>query len=416
VVLKITFRQPWLLKSSLAPIVALATTLVLSALGMHGLASGANALQSALHSANSAHQLETIAAGTQGINGELYHILTLHGAQAKEVERAGALRALLNETDRLAGLLRSWRDKYATAEQRPQVGALVVSLEQYKGAVAFVSAMLDVDFVAAVSFARPFDRIFNDLMQSLDGLVQATQAREREDADEALAVTAATMQAFEGVVAACVLLALLAAIDTGWAAIRSHRLSRQNSLLAQLAHIDALTGLGNRRYFGETLDSAWTACHASRSPLALVMFDIDHFKKFNDSQGHQAGDECLRQVADAAASSTRDVTDKVARYGGEEFAVILPGSSLQTARAVAERIRQAIGARVIPHPAAGPPGYVTVSLGVASLLPTEAASPALLIEAADRGLYAAKRAGRNCVGEVGQEARSRQKIDAITDA
>jgi diguanylate cyclase (GGDEF)-like protein len=388
------------MRITLAPLVALVTTVVVSLLGIHGLVTGASALQSALRSANSAHELEAIAAGVQEINGNLYHVLTLRGAQTKGFNAATELHPLLLECDQVESLLRAWRDTRATQTQQRRVETLIVSVERYKGAVDFVSQMLDVDFVAAVSFIRPFDRNFRDLVDSLTALVREVQARQRADADAALQTAATTMRVFEGVGGVAVLLALLAAANMGLASVRSHRLARQNNMLTRLTQIDALTGLGNRRCFDETLAAAWTACTSRQLPLALVMLDIDHFKKFNDSQGHPAGDVCLRELATAMAGSSREVTDIVTRYGGEEFAVVMPGASLAAGQALAERVRRAVVACGVPHPAAGPPGIVTVSLGVASVVPTATGTPASLIGAADQDLYAAKRAGRNRVGNV----------------
>jgi diguanylate cyclase (GGDEF)-like protein len=384
----------------MAPIVALATTLVVSGLGIHGLTTGARALQSALFSAGSAHELEAIAAGVQGVNGNLYHVLTLRGAQIKGFDAASQLRPLLADCDRVARLLREWRDTRATPAQRPRVSALILSIERYRGAIDFVTQMLDVDFIAAVSFIQPFDKNFKELTQSIDGLVHEVQARQSRDANEALMSAATTVRAFEAVGSAAVVLALLAAANMGLASVRSHRLARQNRQLTQMTQIDALTGLGNRRCFDDTLTAAWAECTAKQASLSLVIFDIDHFKKFNDSQGHQAGDDCLRKVAAAIMTCTRDAPDKAARYGGEEFAIILPNTSLESARAVAERVRQSVVATAIPHPVAGPPGIVTVSLGVASMVPTATVAPSVLVETADRGLYIAKRSGRNRVADA----------------
>jgi diguanylate cyclase (GGDEF)-like protein len=403
--LRMASSRPRLLKVTLAPLVALATTLVVSALGIRGLVAGADALQSALSSAGSAHELEMIAAGVQGINGDLYHVLSLRGAQIKGFNAATELRPLLAESDRVAALLAAWRDGRATPAQRPRVNALIISVQRYRGAVSFVSQMLDVDFVAAVSFVQPFDQNFHDLMQSVNALVREVQSKQRADAEDALTRSATTIRAFEGVGVAAVLLALLAAANMGWAMVRSHRLARQNNALTKLTQLDALTGLGNRRCFDDALASAWADCTAKQVPLTLIMLDVDHFKKFNDSQGHQAGDACLRRIAAAVAPCTRGLTDTAARYGGEEFAIILPDSPFDAGRAVAERVRQAVARCAIPHPAAGPPGIVTASLGVATVLPTAGGVPASLIETADKCLYAAKRSGRNRVGEAVAEGR-----------
>ena len=193
--------------------------------------------------------------------------------------------------------------------------------------------------------------------------------------------------------------------------IRRNMLSAQNFTLSRLTQLDALTGLGNRRCFDETLADLWSDQHAREREVTLVMFDIDCFKQFNDSLGHQAGDECLATLARAVARCLRHEADKLVRYGGEEFAIILPASSLEEGRAVAERVREAVRERAIPHPGAGPVGCVTVSLGVATVVPT-LESAAAMIEAADRRLYAAKRAGRNIViandGQLPQEGERDQ--------
>jgi diguanylate cyclase (GGDEF)-like protein len=179
-------------------------------------------------------------------------------------------------------------------------------------------------------------------------------------------------------------------------------LAAQNVALDGLLHLDVLTGLGNRRCFDQALATAWAHAEASRLPLGLVMFDIDHFKPFNDRLGHRAGDECLRALGAAVNACVREPGDTLARYGGEEFALILPGATLADAAAAAERIRRAIVDLAIPHPASTHTGCVTVSLGVACAIPgsgapgtMSVASPGALVEAADRCLYAAKRCGRN---------------------
>jgi diguanylate cyclase (GGDEF)-like protein len=405
--------RPALWTLTLGPFVALLATVVVSALGVHGLAVGAGALQSALRSASSAQELQAIAAGVQQINGDLYHVLTLRGAQTKGYDAASGLHPLLAQSDKVADLLRAWRDTRATPAQRPRVAALIVSVERYKGAVDIVAQMLDVDFGAAASFSQPFDQNFRDLMQSVTALVQEVEARQRADADAALSISATTMRAFEAVGSGAVALALMAAANMGWGAMRSHRVARQNNVLTRLTQIDALTGVGNRRCFDEALAAAWADCTARHAPLGLVLLDIDHFKTFNDSQGHPAGDACLRTVAAAMAPSARGVTDIAARYGGEEFAIVMPGASLEAARLVAERVRGAVAYCAVPHPAAGPPGIVTVSLGVASTVPTASVSPASLIEAADRSLYGAKRGGRNRVGPVLADAGRTKDVVAI---
>jgi two-component system chemotaxis family response regulator WspR len=140
--------------------------------------------------------------------------------------------------------------------------------------------------------------------------------------------------------------------------------------------------------------------------VTLIVFDVDHFKKYNDALGHPGGDECLRAIAAVASRCVRGEGDVLARYGGEEFALILPGASLDVGRAIAERVRRSVVDRAIPHPSVPPPGVVTISLGVATLTPP-AGTPQLLIEAADRCLYVAKRNGRDrVVGDADEAART----------
>jgi len=182
--------------------------------------------------------------------------------------------------------------------------------------------------------------------------------------------------------------------------IRARALAQQNRGLRQQADIDALTGLANRRCFDATLGSEWQAALAAGEPIGLIMIDIDHFKRFNDHYGHQQGDICLRSVARRASQGIRDA-DLIARYGGEEFAVILPGTGVSAALRVAERVRALVSELAMPHEGISPRATVSISLGVASMIPDDATGPNDLIEFADRHLYAAKRAGRDRVNATG---------------
>lgn len=169
-----------------------------------------------------------------------------------------------------------------------------------------------------------------------------------------------------------------------------------NEHLERLATIDQLSGLANRRNFDETLARAWKEAARYGRPVGLLMIDVDHFKLFNDHYGHVEGDDCLRRVGKLLADFACRPGDLPARYGGEEFALLLPGTSLSGAHNVAERLRHAVEELRIAN-ADAPLGQVSVSIGVASVVPRGDAKAESLIEAADEGLYAAKRRGRNVV-------------------
>jgi diguanylate cyclase (GGDEF)-like protein len=178
-------------------------------------------------------------------------------------------------------------------------------------------------------------------------------------------------------------------------------LSRLYQRFARLASVDALTGLANRRTFDERSDEERRAAARTGEPYALVMIDVDDFKRYNDTYGHVAGDATLRAVAQAIESVVHRPRDLVARFGGEEFAVLLGSTAFDDAVVVAERIRAAVAARRIPHRASRAAPFVTISLGVAVGF-GEDADPTALIERADAALYRAKAAGRN--GVAGNEA------------
>lgn len=173
------------------------------------------------------------------------------------------------------------------------------------------------------------------------------------------------------------------------------QLSRMNQSLQMQSATDGLTGVRNRRFFDERLPAEWKRAHRGRYPLGLLMIDIDHFKSVNDRFGHQLGDAALQRVAKEVRGHLRRPGDEVARYGGEEFAVLLPNTDGGGAAAVAERIRLAVQAVVLTHHQVSV--GLTVSIGVASLLPAHPEGHGALLEAADAALYLAKAAGRNRV-------------------
>lgn len=181
--------------------------------------------------------------------------------------------------------------------------------------------------------------------------------------------------------------------------LRSQRLAAENTALARLSSTDPLTGLANRRAFTERLERLWAETRTGQ-PFALLLVDVDHFKRFNDLYGHGAGDACLREVADLLRAHAARSDDLVARYGGEEFAFLLPRLDRASALALAERIRIALEARRLPHAGRGDGlNHLTVSAGVATSA-DGAPSPVALVDAADAALYQAKSAGRNRVGPI----------------
>lgn len=182
---------------------------------------------------------------------------------------------------------------------------------------------------------------------------------------------------------------------------RTRELTEANCELQRLSLSDALTCIGNRRYLDEFLEREWRRALREQRQLSVVMLDIDYFKLFNDTYGHVAGDDCLRRVAGILTATIRRTTDFVSRYGGEEFVVVLPATSEQGALTVAEKIRRAVETLAIPHEKSPLAGVVTVSIGVAAIVPMRDSDVGLLLTAADRALYQAKTAGRNAVRSAG---------------
>lgn len=178
-------------------------------------------------------------------------------------------------------------------------------------------------------------------------------------------------------------------------------IKRQADAMRELSLTDTLTGVANRRSFNDTMDSEWRRCARDGVPMALIMADIDHFKDYNDTYGHQAGDLCLQQVSAALRRCAVRPPDLLARYGGEEFIILLPQETRGGAEVVAQRILDEVRALHIPHARSSAGPHVTVSLGMASVMPTEGMDPSVLIRAADALLYRAKQTGRDryCASE-----------------
>jgi diguanylate cyclase (GGDEF)-like protein len=180
----------------------------------------------------------------------------------------------------------------------------------------------------------------------------------------------------------------------------AHDISERKQLeevLVRLSRNDGLTGIANRRHFDEFYQQEWKRALRDETPLSLILCDIDFFKNYNDTYGHQAGDDCLRAVAGVLQSGLRRPGDLAARYGGEEFIVVLPGTLREGALAVAESLRRAVEALAIPHSASAAAPVVTISLGISFTVPGSGESSADLLAAADKALYRAKEGGRNRV-------------------
>lgn len=172
-------------------------------------------------------------------------------------------------------------------------------------------------------------------------------------------------------------------------------LHQANQELERLAFMDGLTQIANRRHFNDRLNQEWVRLKRMQAPLSLILCDIDHFKQYNDTCGHLAGDECLRQVATLLRTPLKHPADLVARYGGEEFALILPETPEAGAVQVVQKIQTHLQRQQIDHPSSPVSSYVTLSLGIATVVPHADMSFHDLIDCADRALYEAKSKGRN---------------------
>lgn len=177
------------------------------------------------------------------------------------------------------------------------------------------------------------------------------------------------------------------------------QLEKANQELEQLSVVDGLTKIANRRKFDQYMVAEWTRLSREQNPLSLILCDIDYFKLYNDTYGHQAGDRCLQEVAQAISKVIKRPADLVARYGGEEFVLVLPNTPVAGAKHLAQQVRWQIEALRLPHINSPVDLYLTLSLGVSSCIPDPNFSFDMLVAAADKGLYQAKKKGRNRVVE-----------------
>jgi len=174
-----------------------------------------------------------------------------------------------------------------------------------------------------------------------------------------------------------------------------HELEESNEKLRLLSSLDGLTDIPNRRFFDETMTREWHRGIRHQKTLTMILGDIDHFKTFNDTYGHVFGDDCLKKVAKALEESILRDVDTIARYGGEEFAAILPETDEAGGVLIIKRMLQNIENLAIPHKASPTAENITVSFGLATMVPNPESNPTKLIESADRALYLAKSSGRN---------------------
>jgi diguanylate cyclase (GGDEF)-like protein len=184
------------------------------------------------------------------------------------------------------------------------------------------------------------------------------------------------------------------------ARVRVHlEVKRYRDYLKTQAAVDGLTGIANRRKFDEIIDIEWRRARRAQSNLSLIMMDIDHFKAYNDHYGHLAGDECLRRLARAISDICKRPADLFARYGGEEFVLLLPETDSKGAVMMANLVQEKIKLLRIPHSYSEESDQVTMSIGLATMIPGDDETPLNLIGSADNLLYAAKRSGRNQIME-----------------
>jgi diguanylate cyclase (GGDEF)-like protein len=178
---------------------------------------------------------------------------------------------------------------------------------------------------------------------------------------------------------------------------RTAALEQVNQELHRLALLDGLTQVSNRRHFDEYLQQQWTLLVRLQQPLSLILMDVDEFKHYNDHYGHLMGDDCLKQVAKTLKNTIKRPADLVTRYGGEEFAVVLPFTSIEGAKQVAQGVSEAINSLHLPHPKSSVSHYLTLSLGISCIVPQPELSLETLIATADKALYQAKEQGRDCM-------------------
>ena len=346
----------------------------------------------------------------RGDNGDLIPVVPPRLARNTNVALSPDPFAMPMGDLRMSGATRDYRDKevFATAATLdvPNWGlvfkidvddALTPAHDQklflWKILIASLLAAIALAAVIAATITRPITAMTRSAKQIAVGNYTARMQTSRQD-ELGMLARAFNMMA-DKLITDNTILEQRVATQTVNLRQTNDRLTETNQRLEALSREDGLTGLANRRSFDERLQMEWRRCRRECKPIALLMVDIDHFKRFNDAIGHPAGDGCLIAVADILKASVNRSTDLAARYGGEEFVLLLPATTGENARVVADRVQQQLAEADIEHPDSPLGPHVTLSIGIASVEPSaENDDAAALVRAADNALYAAKRSGR----------------------
>ncbi|WP_017303738.1 GGDEF domain-containing protein [Spirulina subsalsa] len=303
----------------------------------------------------------------------------------------------------------TWEVAKNLENNRTRAGIILTENQQFQGMISrrrFWEQMsrpysLDLFAQRPIQFLYPFVETDLLVLNSKTTIVEATQLALKRSAElvyEPLVVF--TDQGKYGILDTHHLLmahAHIHILTTKLLQQSSQQLEAVNLELKRLASLDGLTEIANRRHFNDYLCQVWQQAYQVKSPLSLVLIDVDYFKRYNDAYGHLAGDDCLRQVAKTLKKVERNSYNLVARYGGEEFAVILPNSTPEQAREITSVIQRSMNDLAIPHVRSKVSPIVTLSMGVATCIPSWEKSPQDLVQAADDALYQVKKSGRNGV-------------------
>ncbi|MCW6037330.1 GGDEF domain-containing protein [Spirulina subsalsa FACHB-351] len=303
----------------------------------------------------------------------------------------------------------TWEVAKNLEHNRTRAGIILTDHEEFQGMISrrrFWEQMsrpysLDLFAQRPIQFLYPFVETDILILNGKTPIVEATQLALKRPADlvyEPLVVC--TNDGRYGILDTHHLLmahAHIHLLTTKLLQQSSQQLEAVNLELKRLASLDGLTEIANRRHFNDYLCQVWHQCYQVKSRLSLILIDVDYFKRYNDAYGHLAGDDCLRQVAKTLQKVERNSHNLVARYGGEEFGIILPHYTSEQARQITSVIQQNMNDLAIPHTRSKVSPIVTLSMGVATCIPSWDTSPQDLVQGADDALYRVKKSGRNGV-------------------